>query len=177
MPDPINNAAPDDVTLIRMIVEARREEYSELSELWRHLDTKAQGVIALAGILLAAFVAFITKTQPSSAAQRAIYVVGVALFTSSLAMAALSLKIREVVGPPHFGDIESTIEDFLQLPLEERSSRLSDLGREEISEWTRCNETVQHAVEIKARFLSWSQLLISLSIVWLAVLAMISIWG
>jgi len=29
----------DDVTLLRLSVAARREEYSELSELWRHLDT------------------------------------------------------------------------------------------------------------------------------------------
>jgi hypothetical protein len=142
MTDDPSRAQVDDASLIRLIVEARREEYSELSELWRHLDTKAQGVIALAGILLAAFVAFVTKAQPSPGCGRVLAVAGVLLFTASLTTAVLSLRIREVVGPPHFGDIESTIDDFLKLPLDERSSRLADLGRQEIADWTKCNEAV-----------------------------------
>jgi hypothetical protein len=166
----------DDVTLIRLIVEARREEYRGFSELWRHIEIRAQAIVALAGLFLAAFIAFITKTHATSRVERIVFVIGVALFIASLAAALLSLSMRELIRPPHFGDIELAIDDLLRLPAEERDSRLAGFWREEISTWSRVNDAVYRAISSKARFLSWSQALICLSLGWLATLVVIRLW-
>jgi len=111
-----------ELALLRLLVESNRDEYKELSELWRHLDTKAQGVIAIAGILLAAFVAFLTKNQTAlPCGQRMLFITAVVLFTVSIALSVFSLKLRESVGPPHFGGLQTIVTDLLKLP-EKRSS-------------------------------------------------------
>jgi hypothetical protein len=38
-----NDGDSDEVALLKQAVESNRDQYGELSELWRHLDTKAQG--------------------------------------------------------------------------------------------------------------------------------------
>ena len=166
-----------ELSLLKLLVEANREEYSELSELWRHLDTKAQGVIAIAGILLAAFVAFITKGPIASCAERTLSIVAISFFTASIGASVYSLKLRESVGPPHFGELQSTIEDFLKRPEEERAKRMPDLIREELSAWRECNDTVRAAIEAKTKLLQWGQVLIGLSIAWLALIAIVRILG
>jgi len=172
MSDDPNHEVSSEATLLRMLVESRREEYKELSELWRNLDTKAQGVIALTGILLAAFVAFITKGQVRpGCVERGLFVVTLLLFTGSMFAAALALRIRATVGPPYFGPVQENLQDLLQLEEPDRSERMNDLVREELLQWEECNEAVRAAVNAKTEALSWSQLLTGVSIALLALIA------
>jgi hypothetical protein len=51
--------------LPRLALENYREEYRDLSETWRSLDTKAQGLGAIAGIFLAALFAWAREMPPT----------------------------------------------------------------------------------------------------------------
>lgn len=152
----------DEVALLRFSVEAFREEYKELSENWRHLDTKAQGNIAISGILLAAAVAFLGRAQTvPCVAERVLSVLAIANLALTIVLAVISLRVRWVEGPPHFGATQQMVSDLLRAEDQAaRSSRLADLLNEEISQWATCNDESRVAVDSKARVLSWAQLAI-----------------
>src|ERR1019366_359048 len=180
-----NDDPMSDLALLRLLVEFRKEEYGELSELWRNLDTKAQGVIALAGILLAAFIALITKVQspvgqPSGSHscfglwEQRLSIVTVGLLTSSMVYALLSLRLRTSTGPPYLGGfIQSAVDDLLQTQESERAGREPDLIREERSQWAICNDESTSAVSRKASLLAVGQILIGVSIGCLAAIAVL----
>lgn len=154
--------AGDDVALLRFSVEAFREEYKELSENWRHLDTKAQGNIAISGILLAAAVAFLGRTHGvPCVAERVLIVLAIANLALTIVLAVICLRVRWVEGPPHFGARQQMVSDLMQAEEQTaRASRLGDLLNEEISQWTASNHETRVAVESKAKVLAWAQLAI-----------------
>ena len=166
----------DDLSLLRLALDGNRDYYDEMTELWRHLDTKAQGTIALGGILLAAFAGFVAKGQrPAACVDRAFSVVAVLLFTSGIAMSALCLRLRQSSVPPHFGELQSSIEDLLKIDKDDRESRMPDLFRELISLWKETNEETSRILKRKSTWLRIGQYLTVISIVWLAVFAIINI--
>jgi hypothetical protein len=166
----------DDLSLLRLALDGNRDYYNEMSELWRHLDTKAQGTIALGGILLAAFAGFITKSErAASCADRVLSVIAVALFTSGIAASALCLRLRQSSVPPHFGTLQSSIEDLLKIDKKDRENRMPDFVRELISAWKVTNEDTSRILSKKSAWLSVGQYLTVLSIVWLAVFAFMKI--
>jgi hypothetical protein len=149
----------DELKLLRLSVEFRRDEYRELSENWRHLDTKAQGNIAISGFLLAAVVAFLSKGQSSiGPLERWVVTGAIVSLAATIYLAVVALRVRITVGPPHFGMMQETIEDFLRAedPVA-RTARLADLIREELSLWAGCNEETRKVVNHKADRLSWAQ--------------------
>jgi len=166
-----------EIALLRLLVQFRREEYKELSELWRNVDTKAQGTIALAGILLAAFVAFITKAQaPVCLYERILSLVAVVLFTASMIASVLALRLRKSAGSPYLGGgIESAVLDLLQVEVQDRTDRMPDLIREELSLWEECNATESSAIDTKAALLTWGQVFIGFSIACLAAIAILRV--
>lgn len=149
----------DELSLLRRSIEFRRDEYKELSENWRHLDTKAQGNVGISGILLAAVVAFLTKGQPlSNVLDRLLVIVAVVSLGATIVLAVRALRVLSTLGPPHFGTMQDIIDDFLKAASpEERSTRLGDLLREELGLWVQCNDDARHAVESKAKLLSQAQ--------------------
>ena len=168
-----------DVALLKLLVGIRQEEYKELSEGWRNLDTKAQGVIALAGILLAAFIA-LQGAHPSGgyirSLEQIISIIAVGLLTASMIFSVLSLRLRKVIGFAYFtGSFRSAVEDLLQVQQASRSNRMSDLAREELSYWNECNKDTGSAIDKKALMLTCGQAAIGLSILCLAGIAVLRI--
>jgi hypothetical protein len=154
-----NEVTGDEISLLRLSVEFRRDEYKELSETWRHLDTKAQGNVVISGILLASVVAFLSKGQgPATGLDRALVTVAVVSLGATIVLAVRALRVQAVTGPPHFGSIQEVIDDFLRAATtEERSARIGGLVREELALWTECNGQIRKSVDTKATRLSWAQ--------------------
>jgi hypothetical protein len=152
----------DELSLLRLAVEFRRDEYKELSENWRNLDTKAQGNIAISGILLAASVAFLSKgPSPDVTLQRWLILLIVVSLALTIILAVFALRVRVVSGPPHFGSMQEMIGDFLAaVKTEERAARMGDFLGEELSLWAQCNDETREIVNRKANLLSYAQLAI-----------------
>jgi hypothetical protein len=148
----------NDLALIKLSLDAHRQEYGELSEIWKQIDTKAQNNVQLAGFLLAALVAFLTKGDQPTVAQRSLLaLIAVGLF-GTIGACVDALRIRSVEGPPHFGDLQETIEDLLRLvPEETRSSRAADFLRQNIEMWKSSNETTRRTLDAKTQRLSYAQ--------------------
>lgn len=134
------NDLTSELALLRVLVDSRKEEYRELSDLWRNVDTKAQGVIALAGILLAAFIALIAKVQSSpgqhvngelTALGLVLSLLAVCLLTASMICSVLSLKLRKSAGSPYLnGSLRTAVEDLLLIKETDRTDRMPGLLRE-----------------------------------------------
>lgn len=170
-PEPIS-----DSKLLKMALDARREEYKDLSELWRHLDTKAQSTVPLVGILMAAFVGFVTKKGgPVCVADRVLSVGEVLLLTATAVLFVVSLTLRESIGAPFLGVLQSMIDDVLKLSPDERAKRMDDLAREELDAWEKCNDSVRLVTEKKSKWLYRGQISICVAILWLAVFAVIQV--
>jgi len=91
LPDPLQDT-----------LDAYKHEYRDLTETWRHLDGKAQGAVATAGIFLAAAFAFVrsfSEGQIPSGSRSALVAVSL-LLVVSVVLAVLSLRIREVAAAP-----------------------------------------------------------------------------
>lgn len=174
--DPNLLSKASDAALLRAAIDAWREEYKELSELWRHLDTKAQGAIVLSGILLAAFGTFVTKhSAPFTVADKVLSIIEVTLIAITIGMYAAALSLRESVLPPSSGSLQSIIDDLLGAEISERVTRLDDMAGEEIALWKSCNLSVRSAIESKTSWLWRGQIFACLAIACLAILAVILI--
>jgi hypothetical protein len=140
--------------------------------MWRNLDTKAQGAIALGGILLATFAGFVTKSGAFlSHTDRLLAVAVICLFAAGIGAWSLCLRLRLSSVPLHLGIVQSTIEDLLRLKEHDQGSRIPDFVREQISSWKETNGETTRALREKSRGLTVGQWLIVFSIFWLAVFA------
>ena len=105
--------------LRKTILDAYQNEYKDLSDTWRSLDTKAQGGITVAGIFLAAVFAYIEKVTLTSF-DRVFLVFAIALLVFTVFLAVKSLMIREVPSPPlglcydHYGTGLLSVKDDLE---------------------------------------------------------------
>jgi hypothetical protein len=162
--DAEQGALPDP---LRGTLDAFKAEYSDLSDTWRHLDGKAQGTAATAGIFLAAAFAFVrsfSEGQVPTGSRPALVIANV-LLVASVILAVLALRIREVTAAP-FGDrLEELTNDLMRIKNnEERRSRASDFIREQIEMWRRVNNEMSAENERKACLILTSQVLLLLAV-------------
>ena len=107
-------AHSSDFELIERTLVSHRDYYDELSETWRQLDSKAQSGTALVGILLAAFVAFVTKSQTSfSVADLVLCVVEILLLAAAAVLFVLVIRPTESEPAPFCGKVQAQIKEIL----------------------------------------------------------------
>ncbi|MEQ1715904.1 MAG: hypothetical protein ABL907_07960 [Hyphomicrobium sp.] len=119
--------------LLREVLAGYREQYKDCVDGWRHVDTKSQGVIATAGLLLAGTVAIVSNWPDLSGSSQVVVaaVVGegesrpfgrgaelllVALMAACLltcvGFALIALLVRQVTAPPSGQELLGMVEDL-----------------------------------------------------------------
>ena len=99
----------EDVSSIREFLrknlfDSYRDEYKEISDIWRGLETKAQGNIAIAGIFIAGAFAFIAKPETGIHwLEKQFLIASLVFLVISVVSSVLVLKVREVYFPPMGG--------------------------------------------------------------------------
>lgn len=105
--------------LRKTILDAYHNEYKDLSDTWRSMETKAQGGITVAGIFLAAVFAYIEKVTLTRF-DRMLLIFAIALLVFTVFLAVRSLMVREVPSPPmglcydHYGTRLLSVKDDLE---------------------------------------------------------------
>ena len=152
-----------------------REEYRELSETWRHLETKAQGTVAIAGIFLAGVFAFVrTLSDNASFCDKALLLIAVLLLVLSVLFAILVLRVREVTSPPIGDSLDTLVKDLLS-PGEATQEDLVAFVRDQTGMWADANKETHRHNQIKADHLFRAQILLLIAVVVVAVLTSLSI--
>ncbi len=146
----------DDSNLIKLCIRSYQDDYKEISENWRHLDSKAQGSIAICGILSAATAAFVSrKTVDLNCFEQILVTLTLISLAVGILFALLSMQLRAVVEAPYAGTIQSHIKSILKFP-NERSNPVTNLWLNQIDDWEACNSSAKSSLDSKSKHLQVS---------------------
>ncbi len=151
-------------------------EYDRVESVWRALESKAQGTIAVAGVF-AGFALNFSKDIPKLVhpAVKLTTIATVILIALSILYSALALRVRGMARPPSGMYLRKLAEDFALLESEqERCEYRPVLQKMIIDEWSKAASELQAASTAKADYISSSQGLLLFAILSAAILAMAS---
>ena len=162
-------------TLLRETLEAYRQEYDELSEDWRNVDTKAQGNITVCGIFLAAIVAFAKDLAAKGTVdERHLLIFTAVLLAVSVGMSLTTLIVRSVLGAPLGAAHDSLVADLLRTKAIS-DAQISNYIRDPISFWKETNRELQEANSKKAKLLLTGQILLVFAILAATILIVLTV--
>jgi hypothetical protein len=163
--------------LRKLALETYREEYRDLSEGWRNLDTKAQGLGAIAGIFLAAAFAWGRDLPVGfTEVQRFMLAGAIVLLVATTVAAVLALQVRMVAAPPLGEETAEMVTDILQMPNSgELLDRVTGFYNDQITAWKDTNIGIRSHCLGKAARIQIGQLTLLLAAVLVAVLAIVPI--
>jgi hypothetical protein len=163
--------------LPRLALEAYREEYRDLSETWRNLDTKAQGLAAIAGVFLAALFAW-ARDIPATFGQfeRYLIVASLAFLVAAVIAAVLALEVRKVTAPPLGEETAEMVRDIVNKHKpDEAPERIAAFYNDQITAWRDTNRNMADESGSKATRLICGQAALLIAAVAVAILAILSI--
>lgn len=139
--------------LLAHSLEAYRKEYERLWDTWRHLDIKAQGSIAIAGIFLAAAFAFLKDVGSNMTVfETALLSAAVLLVIVTVLLAVLALRIKEVLDGPSGETIHGMAKDLIIActSQEEQAERLRRFQGDEMKLWCEAIDSLRRVNASKA---------------------------
>jgi hypothetical protein len=145
--------------LSEIALETYREEYRDLSETWKHLDTKAQGIGAIGGVFLAASFAWARDGAMSLGDySRPLLVAGILVLVATMVVAILALLVRRVAAPPLGDETAEMVRDILEKQtIEEAPQRVVALRNDQITAWKDTNNDLASKSHSKATLVTIGQ--------------------
>ena len=148
--------------LVASAVTQAREEHALLNEDWKGLDVKAQGAMAIAGIMMAAMAVALDKLPQFSQFQTLVFR-GALLFLMLASVCALiSMLLRKIKMP---STAESALEELEELGLEEAGleERWIHAQFDLIDRYVKTNEAIRSAIYDRGFWLSAAHLTLALA--------------
>jgi len=112
-------------TLRQTVLDSYKEEYKELSDVWKSLETKAQGTVTIAGIFIAAAFTF-AKDLASTRLDYygKLFLAGaIVLLIPTIILSVLALRRRTIKWIPAGIDVERWADDIEDVPNDELTDR------------------------------------------------------
>ncbi|HEX8148175.1 MAG TPA: hypothetical protein VF591_13425 [Pyrinomonadaceae bacterium] len=158
-------------------LEASYDEYKELTAAWRTLDTKAQGNVTIAGIFVAAAVAYLTKFERPGPGERFFLLFAILFLVTCIVLALVALFIRDV--PPHYlgASLREMVEDLEGVTGEEFQAQLRYFYNLHAEQWESSRKRLSGANKVKGEYLLVSQVFLLLAIVSAAALVILKIFS
>lgn len=144
-------------SLRQAALDVYRDEYKELSETWKSLETKAQGTVTIAGIFIAASFTFAKDLTTTRLSFNENLILGAAIICLiiSVLFSVMALKTREVDAPPSGERILEMTDHLIDLPdLAERRVRFI---YDQAKLWESVVRTTKDALYEKESFLRTAQ--------------------
>jgi len=152
--------------VVEKVIESFLIEYKELQEDWKALESKAQGMIAIVGIFIAGAFAYVGEIKEDTIiGERLLLLTIIIGLVSSVILSIISLKVREMFGPPIGGFLNQITSHLLH---EKNAAAFAEVYRdyldEQVKRWEIVNENVRAGNDVKASYLWKSQQLLIASI-------------
>lgn len=167
---------PGRTKIVSDLLESLEAEYKEASDTWRALETKAQGVVGIAGVFLAAVFAFVREVDPASDPlwlRVGILLAALAL-VGAIGCAILALRIRRRPAPPLGRHLQNDFKRLLAVEdPKELEQRLENFASDQATRWARVNLALGTANEDKGRRLVVGQGLLGVAAGVVAVLVVV----
>ena len=163
--------------LLEAALASYREEYRDLADDWKGLETKAQGSVAVAGIFLAALFAFVRElTANSGPLESVLLAVAVLTLLVSVGYAIAALRIRDIAASPLGKHLKPLVQHLLATPdLEANPDRATNFLNDHIRMWHETNENMHHENDRKAGHVLRSQVCLMAAIAAVAILTVVKI--
>ena len=154
--------------LVSLEIDGLADEYDELADTWKFIDTKAQITAAAAGIFLGGIFAFQRTPNVNLPVFDKIAICAALLFlVLSIFFAFRALEIRDFDFPPRGIAFEGVFDrlygtaEFMAggVGLQERTLRCQ---RDQIRKWREVNETTQETITHKASWVLRAQSMLAL---------------
>ena len=141
-------------------LEAFNSEYKELIEVWRGLETKAQGNIAVAGIFIAGSLAYIQKLDPNLLRHEKVFLgIAIGCLIASVLFAIATLTTQTVESPPLGLFVDHYSNDLLKIDSKtDLASHLNTFFSEHATLWRKVLAEIQTLNESKANHLWHAQI-------------------
>lgn len=179
--------------LLNSVITAAKENYAEQSAIWRDLERKAQGNIAVCGVLLAGILAFIRMFLTENLIQvpvlqsgvfwvfapwvfKFVLTISIVYLFKSILLALQVLNVRECDSPPHAGAIQDMVTDLLDAGDVADPQRVCNLHYDQIASWSVANNSVADANAVKASDLWRAQRALCIAVFCVVTIPLISIW-
>jgi hypothetical protein len=141
-------------------LDAYREEYKELSEVWKGIELKAQGTITIAGIFIAAAFTFakdLTTNQRLDFYGNLLLGAAIVCLIISIIFSVLALKTREVYLPPGGERIKNMADHYKAVIDEDLPDRKRRFINQHTSAWQEVVDDAREAVDDKERWVRTAQ--------------------
>lgn len=144
--------------LVQLELRGLSEEYEELSETWKLIDTKAQVTASVAGVFLGGM--FAIQRLPSLSldlGEKFVLVIALSLLVASIVCAMKGLQLRNISFPPRGASAGNTF-DFLYLTSEFQTGgvglveRILRHNQEQIKVWRVVNAKTLRVVDSKGKW-------------------------
>lgn len=163
--------------ILESALEGYKYDYSEQIELWRAIDTKAQGNSSVAGIFLAGLFAFArTLGEVATAGEKWLILFTIFLLVLSIVFSLISLTLKEYVLPPIGIHLQKITNDLQKLSRESLSKRKIGFLEELILRWSRSCDDISQVIESKARYVVWAQRTLVIAICFAALTTGMFLW-
>lgn len=155
-PEETNTCERDKIALLMNACETAAKQYEDYANAFANLDTKASAVATIAGIVLAAVVAFLKDGQAPAIAQGNCFYMILIVASPVLALAAIvasmfGAKVTEVVEPFDAPERMREAKNLAELGCEEFSRQhIIDYYRAQIDYWSKAIEDIRKVVATKA---------------------------
>lgn len=155
-------SAPTRQQLLESVLKACENEYKDLVDTWRVLESKAQALSSVAGIFIAATFAFARELQTSAPTSfRVALMAAVALLLLATAAGVAVLFVSSVKTPVTSAELGRMIDEVLPLMRDgEELERYGNLLRDQARVWYQAIESLKAANARKSRFLLVGQSLL-----------------
>lgn len=163
--------------LLQNVFNFYQDEYNQLSNKWRDLDTKAQGNLNISGVLITVnsfFVREINSNFPPD--MRLILAIAISfLFLAlSTAIASLMVKIKFYLFKAKY--LEKMTVEILELPHEELFIRRLNLFQDQYKIWQLVLQANEEAYTLKSERLFVAQCFLLVSLLLLTIIVVRSIF-
>jgi hypothetical protein len=166
--------------LLEKALRACVDEYVEKGRTFTNLDTKAQNTTALAGVFLAAALAFLREEALEafvrSGGRHTVILLAASIISllGSILSCLLAMRIRKVIAPIEPVALTAMVDDILSLD----ASELTDVTygnflRDQIAAWQPTLADASTANASKAKAVLAGQFLLTAAIVFIAILLLV----
>lgn len=167
------------IQLSQNALETYMKEYAELSETWRHLDSKAGTTVTISGVVLGAVFVFVQAKVANSAMtwtgmQKTTIIAAIILLSCSILFSILALRIRNVSMGVTGENLHDMVND-LKRSHDLNQDRISNFYNDQMVIWQRANEDIHKANNSKARWILASHIALFISMLMFTINSIISI--
>ena len=166
--------------LLERVLQSCVQEYADKQNTFAQIDTKAQTTASVAGVLIAAALAFVQADSVerilTAGGIKVVLLFGsvMVLLLGSTLFCLLAMKISRVAAPLESQELGRMVNDILGLDPSEVTDQIVDnFARDQASAWQKTLRSLRKTNRDKANRVLWGQVLLAVALLLVAIVVLV----